>query len=82
MARKKLNIRKPTGTTAIQTVNDFEGESQADDSAPDFATPTTADQAPVERKTAKPTRKKPDDSQSGENVSVSDIRKAQPFKQP
>src|SRR5205809_772255 len=79
MARKKLNVRKSSGTAAIQTVNDDEGESHFNDSAPDFATPPTDDQTPAEKKAAKSTRKKLDDSQSGDNVSVADIRKAAAF---
>ena len=78
MATKKKSTRKPIGTAAIKIVGDEE-DGLHDDHSPDDSESTTTDQGPVEQKAVKPPRKNKAESQSGDNVSVSDIRKAAAF---
>ena len=79
MAKKKSSVRKPTGTAAIKIVEDEKHELQHDDTTSSSESSLTADQTQVERKAVKPSRKSKAESQSGDNLSLGDIRKAAAF---
>ena len=79
MARKKGAARKPSGASGIRTVEDDQDELHDDDAA-SRVEPSQADQDPFKQVAVRsPRQKKKADAQSGDNVSVSDIRKAAAF---
>jgi cbb3-type cytochrome oxidase cytochrome c subunit len=78
MARKKGAARKPVGASGIKIVEDDQDESH--DDATNRAELPRATEDPFKQAVVRSTRqKKKADAQSGDNVSVSDIRKAAAF---
>ena len=79
MSKKKSFGRKPSGTAGIKIVEDDREELRDEDPTTESDSAPTFDASNVEVRATRPPRAKKADTQTGDHVNVTDVRKAAAF---